>query len=57
VTIAQGLSSCRCPDRRRHQGAHAKLDRHPTVGFQQLVEMMLEADLANEKQNPGPAEG
>ena len=35
----------------------AKLGWHPTVGFKQLVEMIVEADLANEKQNPGPAEG
>lgn len=36
--------------------AHAKLGWHPTVGFQQLIEMMVDADLENEKRNPGPAE-
>ena len=37
--------------------AWAKLGWHPTVGFQQLIEMMVDADMANEKRNPGPAEG
>jgi GDPmannose 4,6-dehydratase len=36
--------------------AHAKLGWHPTVGFQQLIEMMVDADLENEKRNPGPAD-
>ena len=36
--------------------AHTKLGWHPTVGFQQLIEMMVDADLENEKRNPGPAE-
>jgi GDPmannose 4,6-dehydratase len=36
--------------------AQAKLGWHPTVGFQQLIEMMVDADLENEKRNPGPAE-
>ncbi len=36
--------------------AHAKLGWHPTVGFQQLIEMMVDADLENEKRNPGPSE-
>jgi GDPmannose 4,6-dehydratase len=34
--------------------ASAKLGWNPTVGFQQLVEMMVEADLENEKRSPGP---
>jgi GDPmannose 4,6-dehydratase len=37
--------------------ARAKLGWCPTVGFQQLIEMMVDADLENEKLNPGPAEG
>jgi GDPmannose 4,6-dehydratase len=36
--------------------AHAKLGWHPTVSFQQLIEMMIDADLENEKRNPGPTE-
>lgn len=36
--------------------AHAKLGWRPTVGFQQLIEMMVDADLENEKRNPGPVE-
>jgi|HubBroStandDraft_3_1064219.scaffolds.fasta_scaffold63932_1 GDPmannose 4,6-dehydratase len=36
--------------------AQAKLGWQPTVGFQQLIEMMVDADLENEKRNPGPAE-
>jgi GDPmannose 4,6-dehydratase len=36
--------------------ARAKLGWQPTVGFQQLIEMMVDADLENEKRNPGPAE-
>ncbi|MGH3185847.1 MAG: GDP-mannose 4,6-dehydratase [Streptosporangiaceae bacterium] len=36
--------------------ARAKLGWHPTVDFQQLIEMMVDADLENEKRNPGPAE-
>jgi GDPmannose 4,6-dehydratase len=37
--------------------ARAKLGWHPTVDFQQLIEMMVDADLANEKRNPGRTEG
>ena len=37
--------------------ARTKLGWHPTVGFQQLVEMMVEADLESEKRSPGPTEG
>lgn len=36
--------------------ARAKLGWHPTVSFQQLIEMMIDADLENEKRNPGPTE-
>jgi GDPmannose 4,6-dehydratase len=36
--------------------ARAKLGWQPTVDFQQLIEMMVDADLENEKRNPGPAE-
>jgi hypothetical protein len=28
-----------------------------TVDFKQLIEMMVDANLANEKRNPGPIEG
>ena len=37
--------------------AHTELGWSPTVEFQQLIEMMVAADLENEKRNPGPAEG
>jgi GDPmannose 4,6-dehydratase len=37
--------------------AHANLGWSPTVDFQQLIEMMVDADLENEKRNPSPAEG
>jgi GDPmannose 4,6-dehydratase len=36
--------------------ARAKLGWHPTVSFQQLIEMMIDADLENEKRNLGPTE-
>lgn len=36
--------------------ARAKLGWYPKVDFQQLIEMMVDADLENEKRNPGPAE-
>ncbi len=36
--------------------ARAKLGWHPTVDFKQLIEMMVTADLENERRNPGPAE-
>ena len=36
--------------------ARAKLGWQPTVDFQQLIEMMVDADLENEKRNPSPAE-
>lgn len=36
--------------------ARAKLGWHPTVDFRQLIEMMVTADLENERRNPGPAE-
>ena len=36
--------------------AHAKLGWKPQVDFQQLIEMMVDADLENEKRNLGPAE-
>ena len=34
--------------------AHEKLGWHPTVGFRELIEMMVDADLANEKRIPAP---
>ena len=36
--------------------AHAKLGWKPRVDFQQLIEMMVDADLENEKRSLGPAE-
>ena len=36
--------------------AHAKLGWKPQVDFQQLIEMMVDADLENEKRSLGPAE-
>jgi len=36
--------------------AHERLGWCPKVGFQQLIEMMIDADLENEKRHPGPAE-
>jgi GDPmannose 4,6-dehydratase len=36
--------------------AHAKLGWYPTVGFKELIEMMVAADLENEKRNPGRTE-
>jgi GDPmannose 4,6-dehydratase len=33
--------------------ARAKLGWEPTVGFQQLIEMMVDADLENEKRSHG----
>ena len=36
--------------------AHESLGWSPKVDFQQLVEMMIDADLENEKRHPGPAE-
>jgi GDPmannose 4,6-dehydratase len=36
--------------------ARTKLGWRPTVDFQQLIEMMVAADLENEKRNLGPAE-
>jgi GDPmannose 4,6-dehydratase len=36
--------------------AHGKLGWYPEVGFQQLIEMMVDADLENEKRTPGPVE-
>ena len=35
--------------------AREKLGWQPTVGFQQLIEMMVDTDLENEKRTPGPA--
>ena len=35
--------------------AREKLGWQPTVGFQELIEMMVDADLENEKRTPGPA--
>jgi GDPmannose 4,6-dehydratase len=37
--------------------ARTKLGWCPTVEFQQLIEMMVDADLQNEKRDPGPAKG
>jgi GDPmannose 4,6-dehydratase len=37
--------------------ARENLGWKPTVNFQQLIEMMVDADLENEKRNPGPTEG
>jgi GDPmannose 4,6-dehydratase len=36
--------------------ARAQLGWHPIVDFKQLIEMMVDADLANEKRNPAPTE-
>jgi GDPmannose 4,6-dehydratase len=36
--------------------AHERLGWCPKVGFQQLIEMMIDADLENEKRHPVPAE-
>ena len=36
--------------------AHARLGWKPRVDFQQLIEMMVDADLENEKRSLGPAE-
>ena len=36
--------------------AHARLGWKPRVDFQQLIEMMVDADLENEKRRLGPAE-
>ena len=36
--------------------AHAKLGWKPQVDFEQLIEMMVDADLENEKRSLGPAE-
>ena len=36
--------------------ARDKLGWYPQVDFQKLIEMMVDADLENEKRNPGPAE-
>jgi len=36
--------------------ARAKLGWRPTVDFQQLIEMMVDADLENEKRNPSAAD-
>ncbi len=36
--------------------AHARLGWKPQVDFQQLIEMMVDADLENEKRSLGPAE-
>ena len=37
--------------------AHERLGWYPKIGFQELIEMMVDADLANEKRTPGRAEG
>jgi GDPmannose 4,6-dehydratase len=37
--------------------AHDKLGWYPQVEFQKLIEMMVDADLENEKRNSGSAEG
>ena len=37
--------------------AREKLGWKPKVGFQELIEMMVDADLENEKRTPGRAEG
>ena len=37
--------------------AQTKLGWCPTIDFRQLIEMMVAADLENEKRNPRPAEG
>jgi len=37
--------------------AHAKLGWYPKVEFQELIEMMVDADLENEKRNSGQTEG
>ena len=36
--------------------AHAKLGWKPQVDFEQLIEMMVDADLKSEKLKPNPAE-
>ena len=36
--------------------AHERLGWYPKVDFQQLIEMMIDADLENEKRRPSPAE-
>jgi GDPmannose 4,6-dehydratase len=36
--------------------AHERLGWYPKVDFQQLIEMMVDADLENEKRRPSPAE-
>ena len=36
--------------------AHERLDWHPNVGFQELIEMMVDADLENERRTPGRVE-
>jgi GDPmannose 4,6-dehydratase len=37
--------------------AHERLGWYPKVGFQELIEMMVDADLENEKGTPGRVEG
>jgi len=37
--------------------AHERLGWQPKIGFQELIEMLVDADLANEKRTPGRAEG
>jgi GDPmannose 4,6-dehydratase len=37
--------------------AHERLGWYPKVGFQELIEMMVDADLENEKRTPGRADG
>ncbi len=36
--------------------AHERLGWQPKIGFQELIEMMVDADLENEKRTPGRAE-